>query len=67
MPLVYLSSSGLQYCYSYTEKLYTFKSYHTAYSGYSKLLIIYHDSTCELIKVINDYYDDQMIVFPTHN
>ena len=42
----------LQYCYSYTEKLYTSKSYHIAYSGYSKLVIVYHDGTCELIGTI---------------
>ena len=42
----------LQYCYSYTEKLYTSKSYHLAYYGYLKLIIIYHDGTCELIRMI---------------
>ena len=45
---------SLQYCYSYTEKLCTSKSYHLAHYGYSKL-IIYHDGTCELMRI-----------FPTH-
>ena len=40
MPLVYSSSSDFQYCYSYTEIYILLK------------LIIYHDSTCELIRMI---------------
>ena len=49
MPLV---KFWLQYYYSYTEKLYTSKSYLLAYYGYLKLFIIYHDGTCELIIMI---------------
>ena len=31
----------LQFCYGYTEQLYTYKSYHLAlYHGYSKFIII---------------------------
>ena len=37
-----LMNFWLQYCCSYSEKLYTSKSYHLAYNGYSKLIIIYH-------------------------
>ena len=43
----------LQCCYSYTEKLYTSKSYHFAHYGYLKLIITYHDDTCKLIRMIN--------------
>ena len=33
-----------------TLKNYTSKSYHLVYYGYSKL--IYHDDTCELVRMI---------------
>ena len=42
----------LQCCYSYTEKLYTSKSCHLTYHYSYSRLIIYHDCTCELIRMI---------------
>ena len=41
MPTSLLLKFWLQYCCSYTEKLYTSKSYHLAYYGYLKCII--HD------------------------
>ena len=56
-----LSSSNFNIAiYSYTEELYTSKSYHLAYYGYSKLIII-----IILMLHKNDYYAVLIIVFPT--
>ena len=44
---------GVEDSFSFTaKKLYTPKSYHLTHYGYSKLIIVYHDGTCELIRMI---------------